>query len=144
MSETLGSLIDKLIVVKLKAYHTKRDDNIRCEILSSQERQLRTEINEYVTGAISGKIPQDRLTFELNKVHTGLTVPTIPVVSIAGSIAALADVNIDIWHLQEKMYNFAAVPEGKKNFIIRSISMFNVQRSNCIDDINRQFKELIK
>jgi hypothetical protein len=144
MAETFGSLCDKLIVVKLKAYHTKHDDKERLESLSTQEFQLRSELNEYVANAIVGNIPKESLTFQLHKVHTGVTIPVLPVVSIAGSFSTLVDVNCDIWHLQEKLYNFEKVPADKKNFIVRQISVSNVQRSNCIDALNMQFKEMLK
>jgi hypothetical protein len=142
--ETLGSLCDKLIVVKLKAYHTKAIDKERQEKLSSQERELRAEINGYINAAVSGEIPKELLTFESNKIHTGLLVTDIAVASIAGSIATLANINCDIWHLQERMYNFNKVPADKKDIVIRNISALNVQRGKCVDDINNQFKELIK
>ena len=106
MAETLGSLCDKLTIVKLKAYHTKRDDRERMEKLSSQDMQLRKEINEYVANAVSRKIPLEKITCETLKIHTGVTALDNLIVSIGGSVATLADVNCDIWHLQEKLYNF--------------------------------------
>jgi hypothetical protein len=144
MAETLGSLCDKLIIVKLKAYHTKRDDRERMEKLSSQDMQLRKEINEYVSDVISGKITIDRLTCETLKIHTGVIALDNLIVSIGGSMATLADVNCDIWHLQEKLYNFEKVPAGLKNIVVRQIAVSNIKRTKCIDDINQQFKELLK
>lgn len=142
--ETLGSLCDKLIIVKLKAYHTKHDDRERQEKLSMQDMQLRKEINTYLVDAVTGKIPSEQLTFETLKIHTGVTALQNPIVSIGGSIATLADVNCDIWHLQEKLYNFAKVPAGKKNVVVNQIAVSNIKRTKCIDDINQQLKELLK
>jgi len=144
MAETLGSLCDKLIIVKLKAYHTKHDDKERVEKLSSQDMQLRREINEYIRDAVAGYILPEQLTFEANKIHNGISVQATPSVSIAGSVSTLADVNCDIWHLQEKLYNFEKVPAGKKNIVVRQIAVSNIKRTKCIDDINQQFKELLQ
>ena len=45
MAETLGSLCDKLTIVKLKQYHT--GDIQRLESLAHQEKQLCEEIDTY-------------------------------------------------------------------------------------------------
>ena len=55
MAETLGSLCDKLIVVKLKQWHTK--DQKRVKSLQIQERVLQQEIDEFVGDAFDGTIP---------------------------------------------------------------------------------------
>ena len=77
MAETLGSLCDKLTIVKLKQYHS--EDPARLASLSSQEQQLEDEINEFVAAAISGQIPVNRLTFAANKVfkQTGNVVADV-------------------------------------------------------------------
>lgn len=144
MAETLGSLCDKLTIVKLKIYHTKNEDKERKEKLSKQDMQLRKEINDYFADAISGKVPHEYLTCETLKIHTGISVADNPVFNIGSSVASLADANCDIWHLQEKLYNFENVPAGMKNIVVRKIAISNIKRTKCIDDINQQFKELLK
>ncbi len=67
MAETLGSLCDKLTTVKLKQWHTA--DPERRQSLAAQENQLHDEINEFMSAAISGHIPIERLTFAANKVY---------------------------------------------------------------------------
>jgi hypothetical protein len=68
MAETLGSLCDKLTIVKLKQWHTEKQDKLKS--LEDQEEQLQQEISEFITAAVTGKIPVDRLTFASNKVYT--------------------------------------------------------------------------
>jgi hypothetical protein len=53
MAETIGSLCDKLTIVKLKQWHTQ--DACKLESLSKQEEQLKAEIDEYIYDAINGK-----------------------------------------------------------------------------------------
>jgi hypothetical protein len=43
MAETLGSICDKLTIVKLKQFHT--EDQSRLESLNQQEGQLKSEID---------------------------------------------------------------------------------------------------
>lgn len=142
--ETLGSLIDKLVVVQLKTFHTDINARQKHESLSNQDSQLRAEIDEYIANAVAGNIPKDRMTFKNNKVHDGTMAQIVASSSIAGSIATLASVNCDIWHQQEKVYNFAKVPAAMKDEVIHQLAVLNLQRSECIDSINNQFKGLFK
>ena len=67
MAETLGSLCDKLTIVKLKEWHT--EDPERRASLETQERQLRAEIDEFVREVAGGNVPLERLVFAANKVY---------------------------------------------------------------------------
>ncbi len=67
MAETLGTLSDKLTIVKLKQFHT--EDVERLQSLARQETQLQTEIDEFIAAAAAGEIPRERLTFSANKVY---------------------------------------------------------------------------
>ena len=68
MAETLGSLCDKLTIVKLKQFHSEDRDRLRS--LATQEKQLQDEINEYFVAAITGQIPLEGLTFAANKIYS--------------------------------------------------------------------------
>ena len=67
MAETLGSLCDKLTIVKLKQFHT--GDVQRLGSLARQETQLCEEIDTFIYDAVKGKIPQERLVFSSNKIY---------------------------------------------------------------------------
>jgi len=67
MAETLGMLCDKLTIVKLKQYHTENNPE-RMLSLNNQSIQLQEEIDEYISDALKGKIPLERITFASNKV----------------------------------------------------------------------------
>src|SRR5205823_3470135 len=97
MAETLGSLCDKLTIVKLKEWHSEKQPE-RMHSQTTQEDQLREKIDAFIADAASGRIPVERLTFAANKVYRkeGNAVP-----EVTGSIGAvfshLAEVNCSLW-----------------------------------------------
>ena len=142
MSETLGSLCDKLIIVKLKQYHS--DDPNRLKSLSSQESQLCNEMDIFILLAIKGEIPIDKLTFSSNKVYP---VKGNEINEINGNIGTifseLAKVNCELWHEQEKVYDFERVHPDEKNHVVKQLAVLNLQRNKCIDEIDKQFQMMI-
>lgn len=142
MAETLGSLCDKLTIVKLKQYHS--EDAAQLESLAKQEEQLRSEIDEYVQAAISGVIPIERLKFASNKVYKkeGNEVPEVRG-SFGEVLARLAEINCLLWHEQEKVYEFEKVPNEEKNNVVKQLAVLNLERNKCIDEIDRQFQQAI-
>ena len=142
MAETLGSLCDKLTVVKLKQYHA--DDSKRLDSLAIQEQQLRDEIDRYVFGAISGEIPPEKLIFASNKVYKkkGNEINEI-IGSIGKVVSELAAVNCDLWHQQEKVYEFEKVPIMEKDAVVKQLAKLNLIRTKCIDSIDNQFQKLV-
>ena len=143
MAETLGSLCDKLTVVKLKQYHA--DDPTRLESLALQENQLRDEINSYVSDAVSGVISPEKLIFSSNKVYKkdGNEISEVTG-SIGQIVSELAKTNCDLWHEQEKVYEFEKVPVEEKNNVVKQLALLNLERTKCIDEIDRLLAELIK
>lgn len=142
MAETLGSLCDKLTIVKLKQYHS--EDETRLKSLKQQEQQLQAEINTFVGDALAGNIPAERLTFSANKVYKKEGNETR---SIAGNIgevfAELAKVNCDLWHEQEKVYEFEKVEVSQKDAVVKKLAILNLERNKCIDAIDRQFQSMV-
>ena len=142
MAETLGMLCDKITIVKLKQFHT--EDPERSKSLDQQAKQLRQEIDEYLFDAISGKIPIDRLSFASNKVfkQQGNEVDDITG-DIGNLVYKLAEVNCELWHEQEKVYDFEKVPAEEKNKVVKQLAILNLQRNKCIDSINQNLAEMI-
>ena len=141
--ETLGSLCDKLTIVKLKQWHT--EDATRLESLSKQENQLSNEIDSYLTNAINGDIPHENLKFSSNKVfkNKGNEIREITSSSIGLVFAELAQVNCDLWHEQEKVYDFEIVPVEKKNIVVKNLAKMNLERNSCIDKIDTLFHKIM-
>jgi hypothetical protein len=139
--ETLGSLCDKLTIVKLKQYHSASYENR--SVLKQQETNLKKEIDMYITDAVAGRIKLEVLSAPHCKVYSG-EIPVTPITNIGEAFNRLARVNIAVWHLQEKVFGFEDVPEDKRVGVIKSIAVLNVERNDCIDRINTLFSELIK
>jgi hypothetical protein len=139
MAETLGSLCDKLTVVKLKEWHATDPD--RLENIRRQEQQLQQEITEYLGAAFAGQIPVERLTFAANKVYKKEGNPVPDVSGTIGEVfSRLADVNCRLWHTQERVYEFEQVPAGEKDAVIKQLALLNLERTQCIDQIDTVFK----
>lgn len=142
MAETLGSLCDKLTIVKLKQWHT--DDAARTASLAAQERRLSAEIDDYLARAAAGAIPAEQLSFAANKVfkQEGNTVPAVSG-GIGELFARLAQVNCALWHEQEKVYDFENVPADKKDAVVKQLALLNLERNQCIDGIDRNLISLV-
>ena len=142
MAETLGTLCDKLTIVKLKQWHA--EDPARRESLARQERQLQEEIDEFVNAAVAGTIPAHRLTFSANKIYKqeGNAVPDASG-TFGQVVSQLALVNCRLWHEQERVYDFASVPVPEKDAVVKSLAHLNLQRTKCIDEIDRLFQAAI-
>ena len=141
MAETLGSLCDKLTVVKLKQFHN--EDPSRLESLQQQEIQLVEEINQYLSYALSGVIPIGKLSFAANKIYKQQGNETRDINGDIGTIfAELAKVNCDLWHEQEKVYDFEQVPISEKSEVVKKLAILNLERNKCMDAINAKLVEL--
>lgn len=136
MAETLGSLCDKLTIVKLKQWHSV--DSARLVSLAEQENQLKKEIDEFAAAAIAGKIPINKLTFAANKVYqkAGNDIRVVDG-SIGDVFSKLAEVNCELWHEQEKVYEFDKVPVEQKDAVIKQLALLNLERNQCIDQIDK-------
>ena len=143
MAETLGSLCDKLTVVKLKQFHSEDAD--RLASLAQQEKQLQGEINDFIAAALIGQIPPEKLTFAANKVYKqeGNVVAEV-LGSIGEVISQLADVNCRLWHEQELVYEFEKVPAERKNKVVKQLALLNLERNKCINRIDEQFRRIIE
>lgn len=142
MAETLGSLCDKLTIVKLKQWHS--DDPARAASLAAQEQQLSAEIDGFMQRAVRGDIPREQLSFAANKVYKkkGNEVEAVSG-GIGELFAQLAQVNCALWHQQEKVYEFETVPPEEKNVVIKQLALLNLQRNQCIDGIDRNLVALV-
>ncbi len=143
MAETLGSLCDKLTIVKLKQWHA--EDPIVQDSLARQQQQLQEEIEEFVHGALSGRIPPERLTFAANKVYAraGNEVPAVTG-GIGEVFARLADTNCKLWHEQERVYEFEKVPPEEKDTTVKRLAVLNLERTRCVDQLDSVFRKLVE
>lgn len=135
MAETLGSLCDKLTIVKLKQWHS--NDQSKLISLEQQNKNLVEEIDEFLTNASGGLIPVHKLTVSANKVYNEENNKTREFSGNMGSlISSLAFVNCQIWHEQEKVFDFEKVPYSDKDGVIKLLAVFNLDRNKCIEAID--------
>jgi hypothetical protein len=143
VAETLGSLCDKLTIVKLKHWHTEDED--RLQSLLKQEKQIQDEIDEFVSGAMEGRIPLERLTFASNKVYTKEGNEISDIRGSVGQIfSLLAAVNCNLWHVQEKVYDFEKISVEEKDAVVKQLAILNLERNECIDKLDVQFRNLVQ
>ena len=142
MAETLGSLCDKLTIVKLKQYHAA--DEERLTSLEQQKDQLIMEIEEFISDAVNGIIPLNRLTFRSNKIFKREGNEIQNITGTIGTVfCKLAETNCLLWHEQEKVYEFEKVSILEKDYVVKQLSILNLERTKCIDEIDLSFVELI-
>ncbi|HUI10950.1 MAG TPA: hypothetical protein VL221_11525 [Bacteroidota bacterium] len=142
MAETLGTLCDKLTIVKLKQWHAS-DPGAQAS-LAAQETRLQEEIDAYVRDAAAGRIPSAHLTFAANKVYRKEGNPVADVSGGIGDIfAQLADVNCRLWHVQESVYEFESVPPDRKDGVVKQLAVLNLERTRCIDQLDLEFQKLL-
>ncbi len=143
MAETLGMLCDKLTIVQLKLYHT--EDASRLVVLKNQAALLQTEIDDYLGAALTGQIDPNRLTFASNKVYKEDQNQANAAMGNFGQVFyQLANVNCQLWHEQEKVYEFEKVPVAEKDVVVKKLALLNLERNNCIDRINDQLLQMVK
>jgi len=142
MAETLGTLADKLTTVKLKLWHT--DDAERIASLRVQEKQLEGEINEFVSAALAGEIPIERLTFAANKVYKKEGNVIVDFSGTIGELfSQLAETNCKLWHVQERVYEFEQIPPAQKDDVIKELAVVNLERNQCIDRLDQEFQRSV-
>ena len=102
------------------------------------------EIEEFILDAVSGKIPVNKLTFRSNKVYKIKNNAIQEIKGTIGSIFSnLAEVNCLLWHEQEKVYEFEKVAISDKDLVVKQLATLNLQRTNCIDEIDATLVKLI-
>ena len=139
MAETLGSLCDKLTIVKLKQWHTK--DKNRTKSLKTQEKALQEEIDEFVCDAYNGSIRKERLKFEANKVYKKKGNTFAKVKGDIGAVfSRLARVNCELWHEVERSYDIDRVADEQKGALVKKLAVLNLERNRCIEAIDENFQ----
>ena len=103
------------------------------------------EIDRLLADAVAGRIPPERLEAPAHKVFKGEGNRVEPVQGNLGAIVArLAGVNCELWHEQEKVYEFEKVPPREKDGVVRRLAVLNLERNECIDAIDREFARAVR
>lgn len=138
MTVTLGFLVDRLIVTRLKNHYA--DNDIKRESTARQIGDLCFEIDGYLAKALAGEV--SNLTFAQNKVYKQHTVEVgdpSATMGIGELVAKLIDANHKMWINQEVLYDFERVPEDKRVEVINKCCTLNIERNKYMDAIDSWF-----
>lgn len=154
MAETLGNLVDKLTIKDLREFYirqllrdkktkkfSKKDLENKLKILRSQKSSLISEIEDFITRAIKGKVI---ITDDKLKLYNKPGIEGVEQLkNISSGIDKLAKKNIELWHLEDEArredVNDAYIGRVKKK-----IDKENQERNDLIDAIDYLFKKHIK
>ncbi len=148
MAETLGSLIDKLCINKIREGNllrllvTENTERYRMTLKSvkSQSEALSDEIDSLIAGAVSGQIKS--LLEPKNKLYY-LDRDNIPEgYGIAENISGLFEANLMLWNLED-IRRDKTKPDDERLEAADLVSTYNQKRNQHVDEINRLFAEKI-
>ena len=154
MAETLGSLLDKLIIKDIREFHIKQmieqnDPKFskeqlkeKLDILNEQKNCLFKEIEQFIILALKGEmILRDEKLKIYNKAD--IIGKLSGVDSVAKAIDGLAKKNLELWHLEDEARR-EDVELSYIGEIKRKIDVTNQQRNDFIDRIDELLDQQIK
>jgi hypothetical protein len=56
----------------------------------------------------------------------------------------LAEVNCRLWHEVDKGYEIEKVPPEARDGIVKQLAVLNLERAQCIDEIDRQLRAAVE
>ena len=153
MAETLGSLVDKLIIKDIRRFYLRQmlsgkeqkfsrsEINNKLVILERQKECLKDEIDKFVAVAhISGVALKDE---KLKLYNARKDMDRIPQTKLIGeAISGLAQKNLELWNLEDEARR-TDVGLSYVGKIKRKIDLTNQQRNDFIDRIDELFDKVI-
>lgn len=134
MAETIGSLIDKLCICKIREY--KASQYGRPDILKGameQSKALKSELNELFDSIINGRvevIEEKKLKMYRNEKDIGENN-----YSLATLINDLFAANLRLWDLEDTRRD-KEVGDTDRLKACNDVSIWNQKRNKAVDDIN--------
>lgn len=147
MAETLGSLIDKLTIKRIRLLHlekAKTSPKIKKAraIVKQQIDDLALEIDDFHKKALKGKVvlreqkvklyrnPPSRL--KLNKIT-----------SLGRLVDLLSQINKELWDFEDQV-RIKDIPDKRVAYCKKQIDLSNKDRNNTIDRIDELLEQRIK
>ncbi len=140
--QTLGRLIDELTIVKLKVHHAAEEDAMR--LLYRQAALLKQEIDQWVAGVASGRIPLEDICAPLCKTRE--RVPCIPEHAGMGElISDLARTNARMWDNEAERDRLVTISAITPDLLAadKREQQLNQNRSALVDLIDKRLKEML-
>lgn len=140
--ETLGSLIDKFSITKLRinAMRDKNVEEIKINLVSQQAENLKTEIDSFLVQAIKGKVQLEEPKF---KFYQNEDASGEKYTSLSSSIERLFEANYTLWNLEDKRRD-TNYSDKQIREICDDVAKYNRVRNDMIDEINANFSVMIR
>ena len=133
---TLGEIVDKICIVKLKNYYA--DTDAKKTSTHEQLSLLCNELDRYMSGVLNGT---ETVKFDQNKVYkkfmTIVGDPT-PELTLGELVLKLMKANHLMWLHQDELYNIDMIPDDKIRPLIKASAALNIERNQFIDAINNK------
>jgi len=143
LSETLGSLVDKLTIKNIRLNNlrkAKKKSRNKIDIVQAQRKDLIEEMNEFLAQALKGKV---KLKDEKVKLYKQAGEKR----KVSGTLGALVDglsqTNVQLWHLEDEARK-SDVNDAYIGRIKRKIDIANQIRNDLIDRIDELLERKIK
>ena len=140
--ETLGSLVDKFSIAKLRL-NAMRDKNVeetKVNLVHQQTENLKNEIDSFLFHAIRGEVQLEEPKFKFYKnenasgeKHTNLS----------SSIERLFEANHTLWNLEDKRRD-PSYSDKQIREICDDVAKYNRIRNDMIDEINANLSGMIR
>lgn len=138
--ETLGSLLDKYSISKIRLENSKKicDEN-NIKNIENQSKKIKDEIDIYLYNAINNNVELEEQKFKIykNEKPSGEEFS-----NISSAIERLFDSNITLWNLEDKRRD-KSYSDKEIREICDDVAKYNRIRNDCIDYINKLFSKMI-
>lgn len=143
MSETLGSLVDKLAIKNIRLYNLRKErrkSKRKIDIVESQRNDLIDEINQFLSQALKGKV---KLRDEKVKLYRQPKVEEKISETLGALVDRLCERNSELWYLEDEARR-PNVDDAYIGRIKRKIDVANQSRNDLIDQIDELLEKKIK
>ena len=147
MAETLGSLIDKIVIKKIRIAHldkAKSSPKIKKAqvIVAQQIADLSSEIDNFLKKAIKGKIVLREQRVKLYK-NPPSTLKIDKITHFGPLVDLLSQINILLWELEDQV-RIKGIPHKRVAHLKKQIDLGNKNRNDAIDRIDELLERRIK
>jgi transcription initiation factor TFIIIB Brf1 subunit/transcription initiation factor TFIIB len=143
LSETLGSLVDKLAIKNIRLYNLRKErrkSKKKIDIVESQRNDLIDEINQFLAQALKGKV---KLRDEKVKLYRQPKVEEKISETLGALVDRLCERNSELWHLEDEARR-SNVDDTYIGRIKRKVDVANQSRNDLIDQIDELLEKKIK
>ena len=143
MSETLGSLVDKLSIKNLRIWHLEEalekdseseELKAKRDLADKQREKLVQEINGFLVAALQGEVC---IRDEKIKMYTNTNVSSSDSIKKLGeAVSELAFRNIKLWHCEDEVRR-TDLADSEIVEIKRRIDTTNQERNDLMDKVDQ-------